>query len=119
MSLINSYGVQIKHRPAALPMTAAPWKTAPAPPPESTIKGLIQRIRPDSNTDLPEGRLKAVMVLLIKSGSTPPRPGDRLDVDQQCWRISTILPLASDRRQSLVEALVTLAGETTGETQSA
>lgn len=108
MSLIQSYGIDMKHRPAAEAMADKPWKADPSAPPFFKIKGLLQQVRPDSRADYPEGGLKAVMVLLVKAGARSPRPGDRIEVNDQGWRIATVLPLASDHRQTVIEALVNL-----------
>ncbi|MCE2518032.1 MAG: hypothetical protein J4F41_09465 [Alphaproteobacteria bacterium] len=114
VSLIQSYGVAITHRPAVAASPVTPWKTTAAVSAPVVLKGLVHRIRSDQNPDLPEGRLKAVMVLLVRSGETLPRPGDGLAHDGQSWRISTILPLISDRRHTLIEALVTSGGVSGG-----
>lgn len=106
-SMIASYGVNIFHKPAPRAMVNSPWKAQSSSTTQQEIKGIIQRIRAEQHPDIPEGGLKAVMVLLVKSTNVLPKPGDQLIVDDQTWRIATILPLTSDRSHTIIETMVT------------
>ena len=116
LSLIKTHGAVMDHHPLPSSASGKPWQPDGSNPLSFRIKGLLQKIEPVSHSDLPEGSMKAVAVLLIGANQPLPRPGDRLIIHAQqskaqIWRVKTILPLVSTRRQRLVEAFVTSIGE--------
>ena len=111
-SLIKRYGVTIKHYKRPLPDTASPWKTqAQSPQTAVEMTGLIQHLRADHQDGLPEGGIKAVVIMMIDADRDIPKPGDDLVINGQRWRASTILPQSSTRSTRLLEVLVTSRGE--------
>ncbi len=110
MSLIKTYGMNAEHYPAAAPNKATPWIPSAKTDAPIKLRGILQRVTADNDQDLPDGTLKAVMVLLIEKNQSQPKPGDQIKTDQQSWRITTILPILSDRHNSIVEAIITSIG---------
>ncbi len=110
MSLIKTYGTSVEHYPAASPNQKAPWTPANQTTAPAKLRGILQRITADNDRDLPDGTLKAVMVLLIEKNQSQPKPGDQIKTEQQSWRITTILPILSDRHNAIVEAIITSIG---------
>lgn len=106
VSLIQRYGRSIIHHKKGSALSTAPWKLDDKTTPPAVLMGVLQKVKSERNDALPEGGLKAVIVLLVKSGMENPEPGDWLALDDQSWRINTILPLTKERRYSVLEALV-------------
>ncbi len=110
MSLIKTYGMTAEHYPAASPNQTTPWIPNAETNAPTKLRGILQRVTADNDRDLPDGTLKAVMVLLIEKNQSQPKPGDQIKTEQQSWRITTILPILSDRNNSIVEAIITSIG---------
>lgn len=111
LSLINKHGVILKHHPLPSSVRGKPWQINQNNGVSYQLKGLLQQIQPADHADLPEGSVQAVAVLAIPTLQPTPRPGDNLTMDDRHWRVKTVLPLVSNRRQRLVEAVVTSIGE--------
>ena len=110
-SLITTYGVEIRHvrRPEA--DAQSPWKVSNSGAGQPVIfKGLIQRLKADQRDRLPEGGIKAVMIILLDKGQKSPQPGDELKVEGVGWRAATVLPLSERRASRLMEVMVTRIG---------
>ena len=110
-SLIKTYGVDVIHtkRPAA--DATSPWKAAESDQNAQThLKGLIQHLRPDNSDALPEGGLRAVIILMMTPQQDNPLPGDELVIDSGHWRAATVIPLSSSRQVKLLEVIVTSTG---------
>ncbi len=123
-SLIKKYGVEITHHPRPTADASAPWKATTVVTPTkgeethtAVMKGLIQHVRADASDRLPEGGVKAIMVLMVDQADKMPLPGDELAHANITWRANTVIPLSAaampkfrGSNAKLVEVVVTSRG---------
>jgi hypothetical protein len=108
--LVRRFGTSFIHSPAVSARKNQPWKPGATSDHTIEIKGLIQQFIPVRDSDLPDGQVRSVAILVIDGGITVPAPGDYLEADNSRWRIQTILPIGKSRGSHLVEAVLTGQG---------
>ena len=108
--LISRHGSDILLNPTPSPDQAMPWQPDQDIPTEISVRGIVQRVRPTPDPDLPQGSIRAIAVMVLPKDITKPQPGDHMTALDRHWRIETILPVARHRRGEVVEAVVVSPG---------
>lgn len=110
MRFVARYGNDIQHYPRAAAVADRPWRLEEGSGEPVLLKGLVQRVRPGSSRALPQENFRAVAVLALQQDQARPRPGDTLSVEDQRWRILSVLPLARHRSGEMLEAILVSHG---------
>lgn len=90
-----------------------PWQTETGTQSEITVKGLIQQLSPLTDSDLPHGSIKGIVVMILPASNALPLPGNKVYALDRRWSIETIMPISRHRGMALVEAVLISSGTST------